>query len=49
MFMFEAWYVPTEATKRTPFTYLGYLGKRQIEQESETERWVLQKRTEKNV
>jgi hypothetical protein len=40
----------------TAFTYLGYLGKRQIEQwrqrnvlESETEHCVLQKRTEKNA
>jgi hypothetical protein len=53
---YEAWYVPTGATKRADFTYLGYLGKRTIDRwrqqnvlQAETEHWVLQKRTEKNV
>lgn len=53
---YEAWFVPTGATRRDQFTYLGYLGKRAIERwrqqnvlEAETERWVLQKRAEKGV
>jgi hypothetical protein len=48
---FEAWYVPNGATKRSQRTYLGYLGKRTIDQwrqqnilEPEIERWVLEKR-----
>lgn len=53
---YEAWYVPTGATRRDQFTYLGYLGKRAIERwrqqnvlDTETERWVSEKRTEKGV
>lgn len=53
---YEAWYVPTGATRRDQFTYLGYMGKRAIQRwtqqnvlDIETERWVLQKRAEKGV
>jgi hypothetical protein len=53
---YEAWFVPTGATRRDQFTYLGYLGKKAIERwsqqnvlDAETERWVLQKRAEKGV
>jgi hypothetical protein len=53
---YEAWYVPNGATRRDQFTYLGYLGKRQITRwtqqnvlVAEAERWVEQKRVEAGV